>query len=122
MTREELLKYRLDGSKSFPFHIKEQEITDKYGVYSTGVFKYKGMSLIIAIENGLWHLSVSAKFPLGYQQLKDVRYKFLPNNIQVASRSCSTLTKTSCPMTEQRSMDGLSGSSARKSKDKLLIN
>lgn len=44
MTREELLKYRLDGSKSFPFHIKEQEITDKYGVYSTGVFKYKGMS------------------------------------------------------------------------------
>ncbi len=26
MTREELLKYRLDGSKSFPFHIKEQEI------------------------------------------------------------------------------------------------
>lgn len=24
MTREELLKYRLDGSKSFPFHIKEQ--------------------------------------------------------------------------------------------------
>lgn len=84
MTREELLKYRLDGSKSFPFYIKEQEITDKYGVYSTGVFKYKGMSLIIAIEYGLWHLSVSAKFPLGYQQLKDVRYKFLPNNIQVA--------------------------------------
>lgn len=30
--------------------------------------------------------------------------------------------KTSCPMTEQRSMDVLSGSCTRKSKDKLLIN
>lgn len=84
MTQEELLQYRNDDLKSFPFYIKEQRITDKYGVYSTGVFKYKSMLLIIAIEAGRWHLSVSAKFSLGYQQLKDVRYKFLPNDIQVA--------------------------------------
>lgn len=84
MTQEELLKYRSDGKKTFPFHIKEQEITDKYGVYSTGVFEYKGMCLVIAIEDNKWHLSVSAKFPLGYHQLKEIRYKFLPNNIQVA--------------------------------------
>lgn len=84
MTKEELLKYKEDVPKNFPIHIKDHEVTDEYGVYCTGVFKYKGMSLIIAIEMGVWHLSVSAKFPLGYQQLKDVRYKFLPNNIQVA--------------------------------------
>lgn len=84
MTKEELLKYKEDTPKKFPFYIVEQQATDEYGIYSTGIFKYKGMSLIIAIENGKWHLSVSAKFPLGYQQLKDVRYKFLPNNIQVA--------------------------------------
>lgn len=84
MTEEELYKYKEDGSKSFPFHIKEYQVNDKYGLYSTGVFKYKGMTLIIAIEEGKWHLSVSAKFPLGYQQLKDIRYRFLPNDIQIA--------------------------------------
>lgn len=84
MKKEELLKYKEDVPKNFPFNIKDYEATDEYGVYHTGIFRYKGMSLITAIENGKWHLSVSAKFPLGYQQLKDVRYKFLPNNIQVA--------------------------------------
>lgn len=84
MTKEELYKYKQDGSKAFPFHIKERQVNDKYGLYSTGVFKYKGMTLIIAIEDGKWHLSVSAKFPLGYQQLKDIRYRFLPNDIQIA--------------------------------------
>lgn len=84
MTKEELYKYKEDSSKSFPFHIKERQVSDKYGLYSTGVFKYKGMALIIAIEDGKWHLSVSAKFPLGYHQLKDIRYKFLPNDIQIA--------------------------------------
>lgn len=84
MTKEELCKYKEDGSKSFLFHIKEHQVNDKYGLYSTGVFKYKGMALIIAIEEGKWHLSVSAKFPLGYQQLKDIRYRFLPNDIQIA--------------------------------------
>lgn len=80
MTTEELVKLRNEN----PFGIETHEIRDEYGVYSTGVFRYKGMNLIIAIEAGKWHLSVSAKFPLGYQQLKDIRYKFLPNDIQVA--------------------------------------
>lgn len=84
MTKEELLKYKEFVPNGFPISTREKTGTDKYGIYSTGVFKYKGMYLIIAIENGRWHLSVSAKFPLGYHQLKEIRYKFLPNDIQVA--------------------------------------
>lgn len=84
MKKEELQRYKIDAPENFPFQIKENIVTDEYGVYSTGIFNYKGMNMIIVIENGKWHLSVSAKYPLGYHQLKEVRYKFLPNNIQVA--------------------------------------
>ena len=80
MTQEELLKYIWDNHIGIVKHIEE----DKYGYYSTGVFKYKGMTIISNIENNRWHLSVSAKFPLGYQQLKDIRYNFMPNRIHVA--------------------------------------
>lgn len=55
MTKEELLKYKEDVTKNFPFNIKDYEATDEYGVYHTGIFRYKGMSLIIAVENGKWH-------------------------------------------------------------------
>lgn len=80
MTNQEYDKFRTDS----PFFIETKIVEDEYGMYATGTYQYKGMTLIIAIEAGKWHLSVSAKFPLGYQQLKDVRYKFLPNDIQVA--------------------------------------
>lgn len=57
---------------------------DEYGIYETGEYKYKGMQIFINVEDGLWHLSVSADYPLGYMQIKDVRYKFMPDNMQVA--------------------------------------
>lgn len=57
---------------------------DKYGTYSTGVFKYKGMYVLVTKDNDKWHLSVSDKYPLGYQQIKEVRYLFLPNDMEVA--------------------------------------
>lgn len=84
MTIEELKKYKSIAPSSFPIQMKEIEKSDKYGIYSTGIFSYKGMNILITIDDGFWHLSVSAKYPLGYQQLKDVRYKFLPNDMHIA--------------------------------------
>lgn len=84
MTEQEIRKYKVEAPKEFPFVIRDIRRTDKYGVYETGLYKYKGMDVLITIDDKKWHLSVSAKFPLGYQQLKDVRYKFMPNDMTVA--------------------------------------
>lgn len=82
MTEIELERLRADVA--LPFDIPKVTASDEYGHYSTGVFAYKGLFIIIAIEGGKWHLSVSAKQPLGYYQIKQIRYEFLPNSIQVA--------------------------------------
>lgn len=42
------------------------------------------MYVLVTKDNDKWHLSVSAKYPLGYQQIKEVRYLFLPNDMEVA--------------------------------------
>ena len=36
---------------------------DKYGTYSTGVFKYKGMYVLVTKDNDKWHLEVAQIFP-----------------------------------------------------------
>ena len=62
----------------------KDEREDKYGVYSTGLFAYKGKNVFISVEGGRWHLSVSANHTLGYYELKEIRYKFMPNDMEVA--------------------------------------
>lgn len=84
MKPEELKKYRMPSPPQFPFKIREEERSDEYGVYSTGVFRYKGKYVVVNNEDGLWHLSVSANHTLGYYELKEVRYMFMPNNMHVA--------------------------------------
>ena len=80
MKREELDKLRCKDQLG----IDAEYIEDQYGTYSTGVFKYKSMYVMVTKDLGKWHLSVSAKQPLGYFQIKDVCYKFLPNNMEAA--------------------------------------
>lgn len=84
MTEQELKKYKQEVPKDFLLKVRDIRMVDKYGVYETGLYKYKGMDILITVDAKKWHLSVSAKFPLGYQQLKDVRYKFMPNDMSVA--------------------------------------
>ena len=84
MKPEELKKYRIPSPPQFPFKIREEERSDEYGVYSTGVFRYKGKYIVVNNEDGLWHLSVSANHTLGYYELKEVRYMFMPNDMHVA--------------------------------------
>lgn len=84
MTRDELKRYRRPAPLSFPISVRETEVSDDHGVYSTGFFEYKGKNIVISIDGGLWHLSASANHTLGYYEIKELRYKFMPNGMNVA--------------------------------------
>lgn len=59
-------------------------VEDDYGVYSTGFFQWKGKEIFITIDEGLWHLSASTNHTIGYYELKELRYEFMPNAMFVA--------------------------------------
>lgn len=88
MTDAELRKYRVKDSRlqqlSSIFDLKPVIARDDYGVYSTGEFEYHGCSILITIDAGRWHLSISTKHPLGYYELKSIRYKFMPDGMEIA--------------------------------------
>lgn len=84
MTEQEIKKYKHNVPQDFIIKIKDHREEDQFGIYETGIYNYQGMKVVVAVEDGMWHLSVSAKFPLGYQQLKKLRYMFLPNNVCIA--------------------------------------
>ncbi len=87
MTNEELKKYKRPLPMAFtmlPIDFIYEHIEDEHGVYETGMFTYKGKDILINKEMGEWHLSVSANHTLGYYELKEIRYKFMPDSMQVA--------------------------------------
>lgn len=86
MTQEELKKYKRPlplAMQRLPIELVNEHREDEYGVYETGLFEYKGKSIFINKEDGKWHLSVSANHTLGYYELKEIRYKFMPNAMDV---------------------------------------
>lgn len=85
MTEQEARKYSNAHGAKFGMSIPlEEQAEDKYGKYYTGSFLYKGKDVFITIDNGKWHLSVSTNHPLGYNEMKELRYMFLPDSISVA--------------------------------------
>lgn len=87
MTAKELRQYRRPAPLLFAklgIKIDPAHVEDAYGVYETGVFEYKDKTIIITIEDGHWHLSAACKHTIGYYELKELRYKFMPNAMQVA--------------------------------------
>jgi hypothetical protein len=49
------------------------------------IYTLNGCSVIVGIENGLWHLSIAHKnrYP-SYDEIKQARYKFVPDNVTMA--------------------------------------
>lgn len=87
MTEKELEKFKHPmplAFKKLPITIVADHIEDEYGVYETGFFQYKGSDIFINKEDGLWHMSVAATHTLGYYELKEIRYMFMPNKMNVA--------------------------------------
>lgn len=80
MDKVTLEKFRI----KFPMRINEYTEDDEFGHYSTGAFKFGDKVILITHEeeDGGWHLSVSTKNRIPtYEELKDIRYKFLPDRI-----------------------------------------
>lgn len=81
-TKEALEKYRIQ----LPSFMKVEDYSEKddYGYYSTGAFRFGDILVIVSHseEEGGWHLSMSKKKSLPtYEEIKDMRYKLLPNRI-----------------------------------------
>lgn len=91
-TREQLEKLRQPLPEKMVAALKESEgidfsehvVEDEHGVYSTGLFRWKGKNVLITIDEGKWHLSASTNHPIGYYEMKELRYEFLPNAIHAA--------------------------------------
>jgi hypothetical protein len=62
----------------------EHVVEDEHGAYSTGLFRWKGKDILVTIDGGKWHLSASTNHPIGYYEMKEMRYEFLPDGIQAA--------------------------------------
>ena len=56
---------------------------DDYGVYKVGSFLYRNAFVTISKEDGLWTLHVISESPIGLPLIKEVRYKYLPNNLMM---------------------------------------
>lgn len=84
MTKNQLEKLRqpIDGILASIF--VPHEVEDEHGYYATGLYRWKGKVIFVNLENGKWHLSVSCKHTIGYYELKEVRYEFMPNGIYAA--------------------------------------
>lgn len=53
--------------------------------FKEGVFSWGPFYVIVSIDDGRWHMSISHKRrDLTYDELKRARYKFLPSDIPVA--------------------------------------
>jgi hypothetical protein len=53
----------------------------------TGLFRFGRCRVIVTIDEGAWHLSISTDSPKilpSYKEIKAARYKFLPDEIYVA--------------------------------------
>jgi hypothetical protein len=50
-----------------------------------GVFKFGRCTVIVSIDAGLWHLSISTpNASPSYNEIKEARYKFIPDEVVMA--------------------------------------
>ena len=50
-----------------------------------GIFSMGRCKVIVTIDNGKWHLSIStANTSPSYKEIKKARYKYIPDNIKMA--------------------------------------
>ena len=59
---------------------REPEVTDDYGEYKPGTFLFKNTVVTVRRESGMWSCHIFSEHPIGLPLIKEVRYKFLPDN------------------------------------------
>lgn len=63
---------------------REPEVTDDYGEYKPGTFLFKNTVVTVRRESGMWSCHIFSEHPIGLPLIKEVRYKFLPDNCCMA--------------------------------------
>jgi hypothetical protein len=53
--------------------------------YNLGMFRWGKFNVIVSIDDDKWHMSISLpNRDLTYEEIKQARYKFIPDDITVA--------------------------------------
>jgi hypothetical protein len=60
-------------------------IVESLQTYKTGTFKMGRCNIIVSIDDGLWHLSISTHdCSPSYNEIKEARYKYIPDDVTMA--------------------------------------
>jgi hypothetical protein len=62
----------------FKPHPKEEETGYKQGIYKMG-----RCTVIVSINNNLWNISITSANQPSLKEVKEARYKFLPDNLHM---------------------------------------
>lgn len=60
------------------------ETVDGYGAYRTGTFLHRASIVTVNKEDGLWSLHIISEHPITLPDIKEIRYKFLPDDVMMA--------------------------------------
>jgi len=53
--------------------------------FKPGIFRMGRCRIIVSIDNGLWHLSISTeRCSPSYKEIKEARYRYIPNEVTMA--------------------------------------
>lgn len=83
------LVYFLDknGAAAYEFDNAVELVKPGYvgKTYKEGTFKYKRCTVMVSIDNGKWHLSISKRNASpSYKEIKAARYYYIPNDVTMA--------------------------------------
>ena len=59
-------------------------VSDDFGSYKPGTFLYKSAVVTVTQEGDLWGLHIFSENPIGLPLIKEIRYKYLPDNLLMA--------------------------------------
>lgn len=63
---------------------REPEVTDKYGEYKVGTFLHGCAIVTVGREDNLWCLHIYSERPIGLPLIREIRYKYLPDDALIA--------------------------------------
>lgn len=62
---------------------REVLLSDEFGEYKEGTFLHRNTVVTVLISDGLWALNINCKHPVPLHVIREVRYKYLPNDMLI---------------------------------------
>ncbi len=57
---------------------------DEHGEYRLGKFLHSCAIVVVGVVDNLWTLEIHSENPIGLPMIKEIRYKYLPDNLMMA--------------------------------------